>query len=692
MEKKKGNETLLDLSIEHLRGIGEKRGAVMRQAGIATLWDLFMKVPRRYVDRTKMVQIAELPIGESVTVIAEVVVSKSTRSKRNHKGRLPPTTIQVADESGALTCIWFRGGSYLKAEPGDLLALSGKVEVYRGQLQMTHPEYEYLSEGIEVNELVHTARIVPLYGTNSDMKESGLGSRGFRRMIWEALEKYLERVEEPYELNMRNRNGLCNIHKALQYIHFPKTFEELNEAKRRLAFDELFDLQMFLLRHQRNFVRGEIGNHIKKSNYMVPNLLKALPFSLTGAQVRVCGEIEGDMALAVPMRRLLHGEVGSGKTLVAIYAILTAIESGYQAALMAPTEILAEQHFRYIQSMLSAFGIFPILLTGGQSRAIRQEILTAVQSGTAQVIVGTHSLIEPQVKFARLGLVIVDEQHRFGVSQRTSLYDKEAKADILVMTATPIPRSLALTLYGDLEVSVLDEVPPGRKPVRTEIRKPDRRGKIFEFVASRIRKGEQAFVVYPAIEESQQVSLKSALEGFEELSSGPLAEFEIGILHGRLHSERKGDVMEKFVKGELHVLVATTVIEVGLDIPRATIMVIEHAERFGLAQLHQLRGRVGRGGDQGYCILVDYGKEVGGVVEGPSRSVRRLEAFSNTENGFEIAECDLELRGPGEVLGTKQAGLPPFVVADPLRDLELMQRAREEAKKMSGIASKFSVS
>ena len=668
----------LATAIEEVPGVGSRRGQALREAGIETVADLLLRVPRRYLDRSAVAMISELAAGGEVTVIATVTASASPGFVRSRRGGPLPATVDVSDGSGTLRCVWFQGGQYVRAEVGDLLALSGRVEEYRGRLQMPHPEYEFLSAAGD-RGLIHTAGIIPLYATTADMKERGLRSRGFRAIVRTALDRYLPGTEESFDPDTRRRNDLPELHNSLRTIHFPESFDALGRARRRLAFQEFYTLQLSLLKRWQR-AGDQRGHQLGKSTRLVPGLLSSLPFELTGAQSRTLSEITADMVSPRPMRRLLHGEVGSGKTLVALCAILTAVEAGYQAALMAPTEILAEQHFYYLQSLLHPFGVAAVLVAGGQRKAVREEVLTAIQTGSAAVAVGTHALIESEVRFRSLGLGVVDEQHRFGVSQRRRLYEKAPTADILIMTATPIPRSLTLTLYGDLEVSVLDEVPPGRKPVRTELRTPASRARILEFAASRLRCGERVYIVYPVIEESEKLDLKSAVDGFEEVSSsGPLAEFEVGLLHGRLGSAEKTGQMERFARGEVQVLVATTVIEVGVDVPEATVMVIEHAERFGLAQLHQLRGRVGRGEGQAYCILIDYSGAAEG--EGSPRAEQRLRAFSATNDGFEIARFDLEIRGPGEVLGTRQAGIPGFVVADPLRDLELMQAARAEAKR-----------
>jgi ATP-dependent DNA helicase RecG len=454
--------------------------------------------------------------------------------------------------------------------------------------------------------------------------------------------------------------------------------DEAYAARRRLAFGELFDLQLRLARLRKKRLEDADGIVFAASEKLVPALLDSLPFELTRAQRRVGGEIAADMQTPQIMNRLVQGDVGSGKTLVGLGAMLLAVECGYQTALMAPTEILAEQHYFNIKALVEPLGLSAVFLKGGQRKVLRRELLTAIESGAAHIVVGTHALIQEEVQFNRLGLAVVDEQHRFGVVQRGALYKKGEKPDLLVMTATPIPRTLALTLYGELEVSVIDELPLGRKPIRTALREPDRRDAIFEFAGDQVRQGRQVYVVYPLIEESEKMDLKSAVEAYEELCHGHLAEFQVALLHGRMTGEEKAEVMEGFNENRIQILVSTTVIEVGVDVPNATVMIIEHAERFGLAQLHQLRGRVGRGGEQSFCILISYARA--GAELSDSRE--RLKTMEQTQDGFEIAEKDLEIRGPGEFFGTRQAGMPEFKVANLIEDEDLLQSAREEAVRM----------
>jgi ATP-dependent DNA helicase RecG len=662
----------LTLGIEEVKGVGAKRAAVLNEVGIHTLGDLFYYLPRRYLDRSRTLPMARAPIGQEVTLIGHV------RQMRFVPGRKPRFVLVVEDETDDIACTFFQGGRYLQRnfKEGDELAISGKVDLFQGRRQMVHPEYEFIRTNED--ELLHTGGIVPLYTSSADMKERGLRNRGFRRMMHGALEAFADQIEDGLPLAIRQRQGLGELGDSLRKVHFPTSMDEVAVARRRLAFGELFDLQLRLARLRKKRLEQAEGIAFSESQKLVPQLLASLPFELTAAQRRVGAEIYADMQSPQIMNRLVQGDVGSGKTLVGLGAILMAVENGYQAALMAPTEILAEQHYINIKTLVEPLGLTAVFLKGKQRKALRRELLTAIESGVAHIVVGTHALIQEEVHFSRLGLAVVDEQHRFGVVQRGALYKKGEKPDLLVMTATPIPRTLALTLYGELEVSVIDELPPGRQPIRTALRAPDRRDAIFEFAGDQARQGRQVYVVYPLIEESEKMDLKSAVEAYEELCHGHLAEFEVALLHGRLAAEEKAEVMDAFKKNRIQVLVSTTVIEVGVDVPNATVMIIEHAERFGLAQLHQLRGRVGRGGEQSFCILVSYASA--GAELSDSRE--RLEMMERTQDGFEIAEKDLQIRGPGEFFGTRQAGMPEFKVADLIEDEDLLQSAREEATRM----------
>lgn len=674
--------------IDAVSGVGARRASVLREAGIATVGDLLSRLPRRYLDRSRIVAIADAPVGEEITLVGQVgSVSKPPPFRKGR--RSPPLTVDVVDDSGRLRCVWFQGARYHKLEVGDLIALSGRIEVYRGKRQVSHPEYEFVSGELDSGEedgerqTLHTGRVIPLYGSSEELGETGLRSRGFRRLLSAALDLAPGIVTQLPE-GAEGRHNLIDLPQALRDVHFPPDVESAEIARRRLAFEELYLLQRELARRRQD-LQSTPSAAVDESVDLVPRLVQSLPFELTTAQQRCLREIDQDIGSQVPMRRLLHGDVGSGKTLVALCAALRFVEHGYQVALMAPTEILAEQHFHTVRQLVAEVGVQDVVLfKGGARAALKRELRTSLASGASRLVVGTHALIEEDVEFARLGLAIVDEQHRFGVAQRARLSAKGigvdgAAIDLLIMTATPIPRSLALTLYGDLTVSVIDELPPGRQPVRTAQRSPERRDRIFAFVAEQVGQGRQAYVVYPLIEDSAKSDLTSAESGFEELRAGWLKDCRVELIHGRLPADEKADIMRRFAAGEVDVLVSTTVIEVGVDVGNATVMVIEHAERFGLAQLHQLRGRVGRGASESFCILVAY------PTEGDGQEWReRLEAMCATNDGFELARTDLRLRGPGEVLGTRQAGLPELRVARLLQDEDLLQKARSEVDLFAG--------
>ena len=661
---------ILSIPIEKVKGVGAKRASALKEVEILTLGDLLYYLPRRYLDRTQILPMARAPIGQEVTLIGEV------RQTRFMPGPRPRFVMVVADATDDITCTFFQGGRYLQRNfaVGDELAISGKVDLFQGRRQMVHPEYEFLLGA----ERLHTGVVVPLYTTSADMKERGLRSRGFRRLISEALDTFAERIEDDLPAALRQRLSLAELGASLRQVHFPASLAEAERARQRLAFGELFAFQLRLARRRKKNRDQADGIALAPSAELVPALWDSLPFDPTRAQRRVVAEIAAQMQRPQVMNRLVQGDVGSGKTLVGLCAMVTAVENGYQAAMMAPTEILAEQHFFNIQALVEPLGLTVVFLKGGQRKVLRQELLTAIESGAAHIVVGTHALIQEQVQFACLGLAVIDEQHRFGVVQRGALYKKGAKPDLLVMTATPIPRTLALTLYGELDVSIIDELPPGRKPIRTALRGEDRREAIFEFAGDQVRQGRQVYVVYPLIEESEKMDYKSAVEAYDELRYGPLAEFSVALLHGRMAAEEKTEIMEDFKQNRVQVLVCTTVVEVGVDVPNATVMIVEHAERFGLAQLHQLRGRVGRGGEQSFCILISYAHAGAEVAD----SRERLQTMERTQDGFEIAEKDLQLRGPGEFFGVRQAGMPVFKAADLAADGALLQSAREEAMRI----------
>jgi ATP-dependent DNA helicase RecG len=576
-----------------------------------------------------------------------------------------PFSVVLRDESGFVTASWFKAaylGRVLKR--GQRLVLHGRVGRYRGAITLQHPDFEIVENDDE--DRLHTGRLVPVYSTTE-----GLTQRPLRRLLWSLVERFAGDVAEILPEPVRRRRRLVALSVAIRDGHFPETEEAQAAARRRLAFDDFLFLQLGLAILKSRTARAP-GIAMNPPGALVARLRARLPWSLTGAQERVWEDIRRDMAARAPMHRLLQGDVGSGKTVVAALAVLTAVEAGYQAAVMAPTEILAEQHFMTLRQLLEPLGVTVALLTSSVKARERAARVAEAAAGRVDCVVGTHALVQEAVEFRRLGLAVVDEQHRFGVAQRARLRAKGEHPDLLVMTATPIPRTLALTLYGDLDVSVLDELPPGRRPVKTVARTESKRGEIYAFLRGQVKEGRQVYVVYPLIEESEAVDLKAATDMAHHLARDVFPDLSVGLMHGRLGIEDKEAIMRRFKAGEIHILVSTTVIEVGIDVPNAAVMLVEHAERFGLSQLHQLRGRVGRGPWKSYCILLH--------ASHLSEDARqRIEALVATQDGFRIAEVDLQLRGPGEFFGTRQSGLPQFRVADLLRDAPLLEEARREA-------------
>jgi ATP-dependent DNA helicase RecG len=659
----------LATALQFVKGIGPQRAKLLANLGLHTVEDALYYLPTRHEDRSQLTPLRSLKPNDVTTVSGTIrAVSPPPRGRP----RVPLSAL-LSDGTGFLTCVWF-GQAYLERvfQRGQRLIVHGKVQRYRsGPLQMQVKDFEIVEDesgdgaGEPGDETLHTGRLVPVYGLTR-----GLTARPMRRLMKRLVDGYVDGLDDPLPDALRARHHLELLSLALRAGHFPKTDADYASARRRLVYDEFLLLQLGLAirRHRQG---RQPGLAMNPPGALARRLLASLPFALTPAQERVWREIRMDMAAPYPMNRLLQGDVGSGKTVVAALAILTAVESGYQTALMAPTEILAEQHLMTLTQLLDPLAVEVALLTNAVKGKARERVGAGTADGSIKCVVGTHALVQGDVRFRRLGLAVVDEQHRFGVNQRATLRGKGESPDVLVMTATPIPRTLALTLYGDLEVSVIDELPPGRKPVVTKARTESARRQIYGFLREQVGEGRQVYVVYPLVEESEALDLRAATEMAARLQGEVFADLRIGLLHGRMAFAEKDRVMREFKAGAIHILVSTTVIEVGIDVPNASVMLIEHAERFGLSQLHQLRGRVGRGPWKSYCILLS------GAASEDAR--RRLDAMTATGDGFKIAEADLSLRGPGDFFGTRQSGLPEFRVADLLRDAAALEAARRDA-------------
>ncbi len=661
----------LKTDIQFIKGVGPARAGEFRKAGINSVEDILYRIPFRYEDRSAFSAISKLRAGDKLSVSGKIIDSNL---KKTRKRGFTIFEALIDDGTASIKVVWINQ-PYLKKvlTKSTEIIIFGEVQISRyGRpcLQLENPEYEILNKE---EDSVHTGGIVPVY-----RNIPGIGQKALRKIIYNLIGDFSEEEAEFLPSHSVRQLGLIDRSEALKKIHFPDDsydIDELNnrtsKAHRRLIFEEFFLLQAGLLMKKSGLSGKKKGISFKTTSEIGKKLREILPFSLTGAQRKVFKEIVADMTAEKPMNRLLQGDVGSGKTIVALLAMLLAVENGYQATLMAPTEILAEQHLFNIRKVLEKTDYTIALVKGGQKKSEREIIEVSIEGGRTDIIIGTHALIQKKIKFKKLGLTVIDEQHRFGVIQRAEVVKKGISSDVLVMTATPIPRTLALTVYGDLDLSVIDELPPGRMPVITRVVKENKRKEVYAFMKKNLHKGGQCFVVYPLIEESDKLDLKAATEMFKTLET-EFGDFRLGLIHGKMKSPEKEEVMKCFKEGKLDLLVSTTVIEVGIDIPNSNIMIIENAERFGLAQLHQLRGRVGRGKRKSYCILM-------GSYKLSAEARARLSVMEKTDDGFLIAEKDLEIRGPGDFFGTKQSGLPELRIGNIVKDRALMEQARKEA-------------
>ena len=666
----------LDSPITVIKGVSSNLAAKFLKLGVSTIRDLLYFFPNRHLDYSRRKSISELAEGSEETIIANVWQVRLVML-----GRRRSTEAIVGDETGNVRVVWF-GNPYLVRQlaTNQRVVISGRVSIYNGRPVFESPEWELL----ESRELVHTGRLVPLYPLTR-----GLRPRQVRKIMKLAVDQWARQLEDFLPAELKQRLNLLELSQAIGQAHFPENEPLKDRARTRLAFDELFLLQLGVLGRKRAWQETQPGNPFKVDAGLMAAWLKSLPFELTAAQKKVTREVMADLKKPKPMARLLQGEVGSGKTVVAVTALLMAVANGYQGAFMAPTEILADQHFNHISQLLSRAGseqekqeyihsysgVLPrpvtiALLIGDIKGRQKKELQQRIRDGEVDIIIGTHALIQKEVAFSKLGLAVIDEQHRFGVSQRSALRQKGFTPHILVMTATPIPRTLALTLYGDLDLSVIDQLPPGRQPIKTRWLKPNQRESAYTFLRRQVASRHQAFIICPLVEESDAIQARAAVAEFERLSRDVFSQLRLGLLHGRMKAKEKDEVMSRFRQHQLDILISTAVVEVGIDVPNATVMLVESADRFGLSQLHQFRGRVGRGQEPSYCML---------LTENPSEiSRQRLNIIEKVQDGFQLADADLKLRGPGEFFGTRQSGLPDLRMAK-LSDVALLELARAEA-------------
>lgn len=664
------NPHVLDTPIEFLKGVGPQRAeSLQKELAVFRYRDLLELYPFRYIDKTRFHTISQLQ-----TDLTDVQIKgKIVRVKEEGVARKKRIKAVFEDGTSSMELVWFKGVSWVKKslKVGEELVVFGKPTLYNGSFSMSHPEIETL----EAYKSSLVTSMQGVYPSTEKLTLKSLHSKGISKLVHELLGQIIDYIPETLSLTIRKEYKLISKKEALLNVHFPKSEAMLVQAHRRLKFEEFFFIQLAMLKLKQHKKEVYLSYpFLKIGKYFNTFYQEQLPFELTGAQKRVLKEIRLDVASGKQMNRLVQGDVGSGKTIVALMAMLMAKDNGFQSCLMAPTEILATQHFNGLQEMVEAVGMKMALLTGSTKVARRREIHAALESGALDILVGTHALLEDKVRYKNLGIAIIDEQHRFGVSQRSKMWKKNQRPPhILVMTATPIPRTLAMAVYGDLDISLIDELPPGRKPINTLHKTDQHRLSMFHFLKQEIEKGRQVYIVYPLIEESKTLDYKDLMDGYEGVCRHfPKPKFQVSVVHGRMKADDKEAEMARFVKGETHIMVATTVIEVGVNVPNASVMVVESAERFGLSQLHQLRGRVGRGASQSYCVLMS-------GVKLSKDAKFRLKTMVSTQNGFEIADADLKLRGPGDIMGTRQSGLLDLKIGDLLKDSKILEYARKTA-------------
>ena len=666
MEKFSNKNEPLGMSSQFVKGVGPSRQILLERLGIHNVEDLLMHYPRGYYDRSNMTKICDIEANSEITFTGVVLVS----SLRKLRGGRTILRAAVGDETGRINLVFFNQ-PFLKKQfrQGEKVIVSGMMNLYRGEKQITAPECEFYSDDFE-REFIHTSRIVPVYPLTA-----GISQRMMRKIIKAALDKCKGGIEENMPVKLIDSMNFVGREKAFRDIHYPPTFNYLDEAVRRLKFEEVFFIHLLLKMRRKKIREMNLRPKISPPYNFLKKFIHSLPFELTDAQKKVLYEIREDLESGKGLGRLLQGDVGSGKTIVGLASMIMAVDNGYQAAMMVPTEILARQHFEKTKAYLKDLPINVQFLIGAVKKTTKKKIYSDLEQGNIDIIIGTQALIQEGISFKQLGLAVIDEQHRFGVKQRASLGKKDELPHFLVMTATPIPRSLAQIVYGDLKLSVIDKMPFGRRMVTTKIVKENDRNKCYSFARECFKKGMQAFIVSPLVEDSDKSDLKAAISEFEKLQKDVFPDFPLGLLHGRMSYEEKSKAVEMFAKGEISALVTTTVIEVGLDIPNASLLIINNPERYGLAQLHQLRGRIGRGGSSGVCYLIP-GEDI------DVSSLKRLTFFADTNDGFEVAEKDLQIRGPGEIWGLRQSGYPVFRLLNPISDNVIVTRSWEESDKL----------